>query len=294
MRPWALSGPVVKGCGFSCEFQRSRAGPAFTYSYARTASHPASSFQLSVRHGSIHSHDDCLISPLPFALCIACKVLDAFQKTRCFSLWPQFVTDGFDRASLRLHFFFLPLNSFATSHIHFFDMSTLTLKSAALRSVARPRSTATAKGVSSLLHRKLWTSRTVITDTPEDLLSALPSDETMSKSNMAVFTLSRNIPREPLSALVKRFQDLPVPAIGCLSLGNDGNSGPFSLSYAFHESPNDKLEMVVPFRSNIQGTPKTAVGREVARTEKRLETMEWAGDDSVVPDKLPEELSTLE
>jgi hypothetical protein len=97
-----------------------------------------------------------------------------------------------------------------------------------------------------------------------------------------------------MSALVKRFQDLPVPAIGCLSLGSDGNSGPYSLSYAFHESPSDRLEMIVPFRSTIQGTPKISLGREVARMEKRLETMEWAGDDSVVPEQLPEDLRNLE
>lgn len=144
------------------------------------------------------------------------------------------------------------------------------------------------------VNRNIWTSRTLVTNDPEKLVKALPSDAIISKSALALFTISRNVPRDSLSALVKRFQGLPIPAIGCLSLGSDGSSGPYSISYAFHQPPDDRLEMIVPFRSTIQGTPKIALGREVGRMERRLETMEWAGDDSVVPDELPEELRSLE
>ncbi|KAK9894761.1 hypothetical protein P389DRAFT_198040 [Cystobasidium minutum MCA 4210] len=144
-----------------------------------------------------------------------------------------------------------------------------------------------------LQHRKIWTARTLVTDNAQDLLKAVPSDESISKCNVALFTISRNVPRDALSGLVDRFQNMPMPAIGCLSLGSDGNSGPYSLSYAFHESPSDRLEMIVPFRSTITGTPKISVGREVGRMEKRPETMEWAGDDSVVPSKLPSDLASL-
>jgi hypothetical protein len=144
------------------------------------------------------------------------------------------------------------------------------------------------------ISRKIWTARTVVSNEPEDLLQAIPSKKSAAQSNIAIFNISRNIPSSALSALVKRFQDLPLPTIGCLSLGNDGQNGPYLLSYALHESPNNYLEMAVPFRSTIQGTPKIAVGREVARMGKRLESTEWAGDESVIPDQLPEELRMLE
>lgn len=166
-------------------------------------------------------------------------------------------------------------------------------------STATRRSTSQAGKVSTILrpsklHRKIWTARTLVTDKAEDLLQAVPSNETLSKSNIALFTISRNVPRDALSALVNRFQSLPMPAIGCLSLGSDGNSGPYSLSYAFHEAPDDRLEMIVPFRSTIKGTPKISLGREIGRMAKKPETMEWAGDDSVRPEGLPRDLSSLE
>lgn len=142
--------------------------------------------------------------------------------------------------------------------------------------------------------RNIWTAKTIISMNAETLLEDLPVLKQDPDNTTAVlFNISRNTPPNVLSPLVKSFQDLPFPAIGCLSHGHDGSNPPYMLSYALHKASDSVLEMVVPFRSSIKGTPKIALGREVSQLEKNVHSTEWAGDSAVVPEALPEELRKL-
>lgn len=163
-----------------------------------------------------------------------------------------------------------------------YSTTTLTITASATRSLRQQR------------RRRIWTAKTVVSSNADDLLSALPQPEHHQDSNAAIFSISRSVPGSVLGTLVKHFQDFPVTAIGCLTHGNEDGSAPYSLSYAIHKSRQNQLELVVPFRSNIKGIPKTALGREVSRREKKVHDAEWAGDDSVVAEDLPEELQSLE
>ena len=137
-------------------------------------------------------------------------------------------------------------------------------------------------------------TRTVVSDAPEELLEALPSSSNAQESSAALFTVSRNVPGETLSKLVEHFQNFPSTAIGCLTNGSEDGAGPYRLSYALHKSPQSVLEMVVPFRSSIAGTPKIALGREVGHLDKRVYDGEWAGDAATAAEDLPEALKQLE
>lgn len=137
-------------------------------------------------------------------------------------------------------------------------------------------------------------TRTSISSSPEELLKALPSASHAAESTAALFTVSRNMPANILGKLVSHFQDFPSTAIGCLTTGSEDGSAPYSLSYALHKSPQSTLEMVIPFRSDIAGTPKIALGREAGRLEHRMYDGEWAGEAAVDSSPLPEALAHLE
>ena len=144
--------------------------------------------------------------------------------------------------------------------------------------------------------RKIWTARTVISNDPEELLASLPArdSELVTRSTAAIFTVSRSVPPPVLSKIVDYFQSFPSRAIGCLSLGNEDGTGPYTFSHAVHRSPENTLELVIPFRSDIEGVPKIALGREVGRKKQKVHQSEWAGDGAVIPEDLPDELSSLE
>lgn len=114
-------------------------------------------------------------------------------------------------------------------------------------------------------------------------------------NSVALYTLSRNLPREALSTIVQHFQNLNSKAIGCVSHGSEDGSGPFSLSYAIHQPPQNRLELAIPFRSEISGTPKIALGREVvhSRLQRDISSAEWAGDASVAAEEVPKELQGI-
>lgn len=131
-------------------------------------------------------------------------------------------------------------------------------------------------------------------DSTHDLFAGLPTADATSDGNVALFTVSRNVPAESLGRIVKHFQDLNPRAIGSLSYAREDGSSPMVLSYALHRSPQNALELVVPFRSSIAGIPKIALGREVSRMAKKVHDAEWAGDSSVEPEALPDELARLE
>lgn len=137
-------------------------------------------------------------------------------------------------------------------------------------------------------------TRSVVTDSPEELLQALPAVNHAKDSSAALFTISRNVPSPVLSKLVEHFQNFPSNAIGCLTTGSEEGAAPYTLSYALHKSPQSTLEMVVPFRSSIAGTPKIALGREVGRLKARTYDGEWAGDAAVEAESLPLALQQLE
>lgn len=158
------------------------------------------------------------------------------------------------------------------------------------RRILRPRSL----HAGSCLRRQLWMTRTTTSNSPEELLQALPSLAHATDSSAALFTISRNVPSYILSKLVSHFQDFPSTAIGCLTTGSETGSAPYTLSYALHKSPQSMLEMAVPFRSEIAGTPKIALGREVGRLEHRVYDGEWAGDAAMAASPLPEALEGLE
>lgn len=142
--------------------------------------------------------------------------------------------------------------------------------------------------------RYLWSTRTFVFDTDEALLEALPSVKEANQSTLVLFAISRNVPAPTLSKLVQHFQDYPTKAIGCLSYGDEGGRAPYTLSYALHKATGNTLEMAVPFRSIISGTPKISLGREVSRLEKNVRNTEWAGDASIPAELLPPELRVLE
>ena len=141
--------------------------------------------------------------------------------------------------------------------------------------------------------RTLWTTRTIVADSPETLVAGLPSIQQAKDSSLALFSVSRNVPASSLSKLVKHFQDLPSKAVGCLSYGNEEGTSPYTLAYALYTPSSSHLEVVVPFRSVIAGTSKVILGREVSQIEKHVENAEWAGDASVAAELLPEELRGL-
>lgn len=153
-----------------------------------------------------------------------------------------------------------------------------------LRAAPALRTSLPALGRSPRLHlRTIWQNSTILSHSPESLLSSLDSLPLPALiSPVLLFALSKNVPSELVSSIRSTLSKHATSSIGCLSevvptalvadlapefvTWNDGEA--YSLSLAIWDESSSAgvgtaRERVVPFLSSLSGRPNISVGREI-------------------------------
>lgn len=128
--------------------------------------------------------------------------------------------------------------------------------------------------------RLYWTCRTLISSSPDQLLESCKSSLRLPSVSAAdappppsviLFTLSKNLPPETLTAATRYLRTQCDQAVGCLSdpFGSSSTDETFSASLAWWTPLADERCRILPFRSTIAARPAIALGREIIPSQDR-------------------------